>query len=267
MTALKPPLSVYVLHHLKSDSGKKVYEHIYKILCRDVEKPLFASRGIPVYLRTDVDSKILPIEFSASEKTIVFVIVDLYMYSSDKWEEYVKNILEEKKRTDKSVFVLPILLHDYAASFAGMQDLQGIKYSDNDVFRHLLDFEIRIYHFVIKVLTTKISNRLQIFISHAKKDGEDKAEGLRLYFALFGFNSIEIKNHASVLLLYSYKYLGIFLLGCLFATPIPRKIMGKIISLNKKFILVEYFLLLIILLFSVSCLVSNAYNPFIYFRF
>lgn len=180
----KFPLSIYVLYDTVNEDAIKLYEHIYSALCRDVDKPLLYGRGIPVYIRVDkTDKEIEEIDFISSEKTVVLILVDIHMYNSEKWENYVKNLIAKQNANSDKIFILPIIMYKYGIDFAEIQKINCIKYSDYNVFNHLLDFDIRLYNFVVRCLENDCKERLQIFISHAKKDGEEYAMSLRAYLA------------------------------------------------------------------------------------
>lgn len=180
----KTPLNVYVLFNDFSRESKKIYFHIYSLLCRDVNNPLSRSVGIPVFAKNIcANGELTPIDFTDSKKTVVIVLVDLLMYSSAVWENYVKDILAEQKKRDDTVFILPVILCKYGIQFVGLQNINCIKYPDYNISAHINDFDIRLYNFLIRTLEGKSRDRLQIFISHSKKDGEQYALSLRSYLS------------------------------------------------------------------------------------
>lgn len=181
----KFPLNIYILSDSASDEAIKVYEYIYKLLCKNSDKPLERGICIPVYLNTnDSENKIADIDFDKADLNIVIALVDLFMYSSQEWDDYVRNISKESQTVNSNVKLLPVALTDYASDFAGLNKINIIKYGDNNVFNHTSDFEIRLYDFIISALKQKSNEPLQIFISHAKKDGKEKADELKSYIAM-----------------------------------------------------------------------------------
>lgn len=178
----KTPLNIYVLYDIASEDAEKLYEHIYTQLCRDASRPLSDGLDIPVYLRTNIkNDEITAINYNACETSIVIILIDIYMYGDKVWQGYVKSIYDKSQEQDSKIFVLPVALCDYAVDFAGMKKLNVIKYNDNNIFKHIDDFDIRLYDAILSFLKNKPGKRLQIFISHAKKDGAEKAEELRSY--------------------------------------------------------------------------------------
>lgn len=182
---LKLPLSIYVLYDTACEDAAKLYEHIYNLLCRDSSRPLSEGLDIPIYVRTKINNTIKKIHYEQQEITIVIVLIDIFMYGDMDWTRYVKHLYDRSlsPSTDSKLYVLPVALCDYATDFAGLQKLNAIKYKDNDIFNHIEDFNIRLYDSLLSFLKGKDNERLQIFISHAKKDGVEKAEELRAYIA------------------------------------------------------------------------------------
>lgn len=179
------PLNIYILYDSASDEAQKIYEYIYKLLCRDSDKPLESGICIPVYRCTNSgENKIADIDYDKADLNIVIALVDLFMYSSQEWENFVQKVLEKSQTPHSNVKFLSVALTDYATDFAGLGRINIIKYGDNNIFNHKSDFEIRLYDFVISALKQKTNEPLQIFISHAKKDGKEKADELKSYIAM-----------------------------------------------------------------------------------
>ena len=179
----KPPLSIYILYDACSEQAKKLYEHIYHLLCRNPQSPLESSLGISVYHRIKYNNKISSLDFESNEYTIVIALVDVFMYGDNDWEKYVKKI-SDKTGNNSNIFLLPIALCEYATDFAGLNLINMIKYVDNEIFNHIDDFDLRIFDYVISILKGTPEKPLQIFISHAKKDGKEKANELKKYIAM-----------------------------------------------------------------------------------
>ena len=64
---------------------------------------------------------------------------------------------------------------------------------------------------------------------------------------------------------FAFAYLPIFFISCVFATKLPLKILKKLRRSRLSFL--EILLLVFIFILCTSALVSQSYNPFIYFRF
>lgn len=88
---------------------------------------------------------------------------------------------------------------------------------------------------------------------------------------MFGFGGLPVWNRTSTYVLVSY--LLLFLIMAFAATPLPKKLaagLGNRIPEGKKepiALAAEALGLLLILLLATGCLASDAFNPFLYFRF
>lgn len=93
----------------------------------------------------------------------------------------------------------------------------------------------------------------------------------RVLKRMFGFGGLPVWNTTSTYVLRSY--LIIFLIMAFAAIPLPKKLIkrvGEVLPERGKetiALLAETCGLLIILLLATSCLASDAFNPFLYFRF
>lgn len=177
------PLATYVLYHSNYADGEQAFEMIYQLLCRDVKKPLTDGIDIPVYLRTSADvDTIKEIDFSESDKTAVIVLIDENMFCSEVWRNYLQQIVLIST-TNANVKIYPIALYQYGFEILDdISKIQGLKAESNNysfednwnlIQTRLLDF---LYRFL-----TDPNSKVQLFISHAKKDCECKAKQLRDY--------------------------------------------------------------------------------------
>ena len=69
---------------------------------------------------------------------------------------------------------------------------------------------------------------------------------------------------------YLKSYFGVFVIGFLGATPLPRRLFEKLVQkkhLGQLLTVVEPLLLLLLVLVVTAYLVDGSFNPFLYFRF
>lgn len=100
----------------------------------------------------------------------------------------------------------------------------------------------------------------------------DTLDALGMVFKrMFGFGGLPVWNTTATYVLLSY--LLIFLIMAFAATPLPKKLagrLGRVLSERQKEIMSvagEALGLVILLILATSCLASDAFNPFLYFRF
>ena len=70
---LKLPLNIYVLYDTACEEAANLYEHIYKLLCRDGSKPLAEGLGMPIYVRTKINNNINKIDYETNEISIAII--------------------------------------------------------------------------------------------------------------------------------------------------------------------------------------------------
>ena len=101
-------------------------------------------------------------------------------------------------------------------------------------------------------------------------------DSLHAILKMFGFshlpwhgNLTQISNSPYISLLVNFKFYFIFFLGILFAFPWWRKPISKVKGIVNPFAfaLVKYLLIFVLFILSFANIATNAYNPFIYFRF
>lgn len=95
---------------------------------------------------------------------------------------------------------------------------------------------------------------------------EDLNQVLTYICTMFNIGKIQLINKEA--LYYTRNYIAIIAIGIFLSTPILKKIFNKLEEKNNKFINVFTSLCyILILLLSTASLVSDTFNPFLYFRF
>ena len=82
---------------------------------------------------------------------------------------------------------------------------------------------------------------------------------------MFGFGGIPFSNGLTMFTVLSY--ILFFVIAFIAATPVPKLIWGKIVDKIKTMEVLEVVLLFFVLLLATAFLASDAFNPFLYFRF
>lgn len=140
---------------------------------------------IPVYFQTNKeDGNIYDVRKAINaDKVVVLLLVDLCMFNSSAWANYINELVNDEK--NGVVKVLPVALCQYAFGInheLGKQQYIRLKnFNIRDCWK---EFLIRFYDDLIRTLC-KSEEKLQIFISHTKKDedrmGIEKANELKAY--------------------------------------------------------------------------------------
>lgn len=181
----KTPLAVVVAYDKQFTGGLSVYENLYHLLCRNANEPLVDGLDIPVYFQTNQENgEIIDVRKGINaDKVIVLLLVDVCMFNSFDWTNYIDLLVKEDKAG--TVKVLPVALCQYAFNInheLGKQ--QYIRLKNYDIRDCWQEFLIRFYDNLIRTICDS-KEKLQIFISHTKKDedslGVEKAKELKTY--------------------------------------------------------------------------------------
>jgi SLOG cluster2/TIR domain len=205
MTALQTyahELVVYVVWHPDFLAGKSLASFVYDHLTRGSNIPLTRGMGIPVYVRTAVDSQSVPetIPFGEAVQTVVVLLVDdkMVLGRNQGWDRYVQATIDGSKigaghvlpvKVSANAFSLNAQLRnanflplDTVATESRPQRLLiGLVHDLCRLLQHepALDFSGSIPNANPKL----IAKPIRIFISHAKKDGEALALKIRDYIS------------------------------------------------------------------------------------
>lgn len=185
MDDFKTPLAIVVAYDKQFTGGLSIYEDLYHLLCRNANEPLIDGLDIPVYFQTNQEDGIIydVRKTINADKVVVLLLVDLYMFNSSAWTNYINELVNDDK--NGVVKVLPVALCQYAFDInheLGKQ--QYIRLKSYDIRACWQEFLIRFYDDLIRTVCDS-QEKLQIFISHTKKDedrlGIEKANELKAY--------------------------------------------------------------------------------------
>lgn len=185
MDDFKTPLAIVVAYDKQFTGGLSIYEDLYHLLCRNANEPLIDGLDIPVYFQTNQEDGIIydVRKTINADKVVVLLLVDLFMFNSSAWTNYIKELVNDDK--NGVVKVLPVALCQYAFDInheLGKQ--QYIRLKSYDIRACWQEFLIRFYDDLIRTVCDS-QEKLQIFISHTKKDedrlGIEKANELKAY--------------------------------------------------------------------------------------
>jgi hypothetical protein len=193
----KAPLHIFVLWHPKFKQGLKFAEDIYSQYTRRILEPLARGIGIPVFFRSNALKGEYPtqIDLSQAENNAIVILVD--DNAVIEWREYIDNINSQVEADTGDNRIFPVSL---TANFAKAGEniakrnfirLHTEKNSFDKRSKLLLS---QLTHELCRMLldkpriaekqnsTTKLSPApVSLFISHAKRDGEQIAVKIKAY--------------------------------------------------------------------------------------
>jgi hypothetical protein len=109
----KTPLAVYIIWHPDYMDGQQIADFMYSVLCRNPEKPLVRSLGIPVYFRsTKAKNKNQPIaiDFTESEFSAVIALVSDEFVVDKEFGNYLDKIFDECNSVSEKRRIYPIAI-------------------------------------------------------------------------------------------------------------------------------------------------------------
>ena len=193
---IKIPLSIYVLYHRECTEGARLYSTLYKLLCRNPDSPYMDGLDIPVYFTTGDNDSIGTMLEVGSQKKMILLLIDDNMLCSEKWRTYVKKLID---RHDDQLKLVGIKLCRNA--FAFQKELgkdQMITPKSDSIFHDFEDFKTRLYDTIIRFLSENSTKKLQIFISHSKRDAEGFGEKMAQEVRQFLFSNTKLESFYDV---------------------------------------------------------------------
>lgn len=195
----QPRLMIYVVWHPAFARGQELAESLYAHFSRDPGRTNARGLGIPVFFRSEADSKGKappPIAVDAARHTAIIVLVDAEMVVAEGWDHYVEELWKQAGAAPERHRLFPVAFDNNAyqlspeigaVNFIRMQDRSPeagpgflLNRLTNELGRLLTQRP------TLATLEAKDSPgagppKMRLFISHAKLDGEKTAIVLRDY--------------------------------------------------------------------------------------
>jgi hypothetical protein len=206
------PLSIYVLWHPAFTEGETYFMHLYADLCRNVKDTLDRNIGIPIFPRSRAISRVqtaegpfpgrgvaegaaqpAPIVFAEADTNAVVILVDDEMFNDPSWEAYIRHLLKMPGNNRFFPIAISKYAHGFLPELAEIQyiTLYGLTDDDRDKMfgMRYQRLYLSILHECCRMLLNVSPSHVQaddhppvkLFISHAKKDGENIAIDFRNY--------------------------------------------------------------------------------------
>jgi SLOG cluster2/TIR domain len=193
----QPRLLIYVVWHPAFERGQKLAESIYAHFSRDPERTNARGLGIPVFFRSAAAAQGKappPIAVDAAQHTAIVVLVDPQMVIAEGWDAYVAELWKQAGAAPDRHRLFPVAFDDTAYQLSpqigavNFIRLQGhspdagpgflLNRLTNELGRLLTQ---RPTLAIVETKEVKSPPKMQLFISHAKLDGEKTAILLRDY--------------------------------------------------------------------------------------
>ena len=176
-----PPITVHFLIHEKYERLQEVRKFLYTLLCRDSDNTNFDGLDIPVYFHVGNSGVIPEISEVKSEIHVIIPLIEEHMFCDDAWRKYIENLINAGEK-----HIVPVSLCEYAFEFnKDLSRKQFITLRSPSILDNKIEFQIRLFEFILRILSKNEKEKLLLFISHSKKDsdqiGRIRAEEFRDY--------------------------------------------------------------------------------------
>lgn len=178
------PLAIYVVYHTHNVKATEIFSKIYKSFCRDIRNSLSDGLDIPVYFATEEND--YEVAFDRAERTFIIILSDTNLVADNSAMIVKIRGWLSVKESGQKVMLSPVKLCKNAFDIApAVMKEQFIVLRSYDLLEKSWDeYQTRLYDSLIRFVQEK-SSKVQIFISHSKKDegkiGEVRAKELAHY--------------------------------------------------------------------------------------
>jgi hypothetical protein len=185
-----PFFNVFIVWHpefgIAGATGKAIAEMLYREFCRDPERPMAPAVGVPIYFRTSQKAAVAPppINFAAASYNVVVLLGDSSMVLDEAYQRYAQALAQAATAPHNRLlaFQFPRL------GKLRLGNLQQIALPQDEAERHTklrLTFAAECCRLLQQRLRGGADGAHlsldppRLFISHAKRDAEEKAEELK----------------------------------------------------------------------------------------
>ena len=202
----KPHLQIFILIHQDSPSKSSLPQKIFSFLTRDINDPLSRGLGIPVYFWNpflyENESNNNLINFNNAYHTVIVGLIDYKMVLDSEWNNYLNQLLCAIKDSISKHRLILVALDKQALKIDGeLKKINFIRIFEFPEEKSIKFLRIYLTHELCRLLRGDPINGalppVKLFLSHAKKDGENVAKRVRDYIhsetqldSYFDFNKI-----------------------------------------------------------------------------
>lgn len=194
------PLSVFIVWHLDYLEGQQTADFLYSVLCRDSNKPLIRSMGIPVYYRNKNVSETnqpLEINFNESEYTAIIALVSDEFVNDSNYGKFLDRIFDKCEIEKQKRRVYPVAIsksaYNVSTKFSAINFIRLDRsklFCDKEEIENIgSQIKTPILHELCRLLMNMkkatdeteslvTSPPIKLFISHSKHD-ESKLDALK----------------------------------------------------------------------------------------
>ena len=203
---IKTPIVIYIAHHPDCQIAHQLSQQLYQWFRLGDQTGDAADAGLPVYYRRQIQSNRLhpTIDWQAAHLNVVILLADHQMIGDAAWREAIIELAkeaerhrqEEPKKSEQTstnpVLFLPVALHEsFYRTGPLYQHFNPVRLLDMTAEQRLATLRRAATEAAARALRAMQAGQmhpppLNIFLSHAKRDGTTIAERLRDGVRQFG---------------------------------------------------------------------------------
>ena len=191
-----PHLVVHVVWHPKNPDGLTLARALFNDLAGDPDDPTSEGVGVPVFYRTGTPGEAIPrkIDLDKARHTAVVVLVDANMVveRKDGWGDYVAGLWKTTTEGGGVHRLLPVAMSQKSFNLdPAIQETNFIRFYETDPEKRADQLAIHVVHELCRQVmhesradhgngsTAALTDKVEVFISHAKYDGLEIAKSIR----------------------------------------------------------------------------------------
>jgi len=169
----KAPLAIYVVGHRDFEDKEEYQKGIYSTFNRDINNSLERGMNIPIFFS---DSEEIDIDEDSYRQIVVVILIDNKLLLDRNKKEVIR------LTKNKNLHIISVALTPHASKlwdYFAEHNMVRASVTDNNLQESIDTLLFELAHDLSKFLLKK--KNLKIFISHAKKDGNDIAMSTKSY--------------------------------------------------------------------------------------
>jgi SLOG cluster2/TIR domain len=190
VSAYRPYFEIYVVFHPKCGSARHLAEVLYGTFCRNPNTPEARGLGIPMFWRAESRESIPVTGAERASYVAIVLLIDDQMVVDPTWESFLGNVIPAAAGAS-GVAILPVALtrsafqlHPALAAanlnYIRLYERSSAEEQENVLKRELAHAFCRLLSAPAEMrFLTQPAQSVQVFLSHAKVDGEIFATRLR----------------------------------------------------------------------------------------
>ena len=220
--ALRSPLTLYVVFHPRSDTCWRLADYLHSWFRLRASDGVDNQAGLPVWFRAAIARDAGPwrlrpeLKLKDADLNVVVILIDDVMVSDPAWWEAIAGLSERAKEANTLLLPAPVDASAFRFRFlfdqrnrldVGRPFPKGVSASESAHESRLFERARILRRSVTEIVARKLHRtgpqtpagkeppRLQVFLSHAKRDGRDVAVALRHGLGDFGQLDVWFDEH------------------------------------------------------------------------